>query len=424
MGADTGRGVTAPPVKLPPGLVQASGWLFMAFLGNNASNYLFHSLASRALGPEDYGALVSLLALLGLLSIPSQTMQTVVAQQVAVAEAQGGHERVVRMMRRLFLHMAGAGLVVAFVFVAANASVARFFRLGTGTPVMVAGLTGIVMLCISVARGWLQGLQRFRALGSNLVTDGLFRLAAGGVIFFLGGRVAGGLGASALASTAALGLAFFFLPSLQVPSGSGQVREAVKPLYISALPIGIYLTAFMALATVDVLWVKHFFSAAQAGYYGAASMVGKVFLFVGMSMAQVLFPKASAAHALSERSHHLLGKSLGVTTLALCLGLAVTWPLAPAVIRMLFGAAFVNPETLSLVRMFGFALSPLALAYILLQYHLAIRHIRLAWLLAADVALLAGVLWFFHPSLLSVLGVAGVNHLLLLLVLWSITPRR
>jgi O-antigen/teichoic acid export membrane protein len=296
--------------------------------------------------------------------------------------------------------------------------------LRSGAPVVVAGLTGIVMLCISVARGWLQGLQRFRALGSNVLADGVFRLAAGCLIFFWGGKVAWGLGASALASSAALGMAFFFLPNLYAANRIPPAPGVEKELYVTALPVGIYLTAFMALASVDVLLVKHFFPASQAGFYGAASMVGKAFLFVGMSMAQVLFPKASAAHAQEERSHHLLGKSLGVTALVLAAGLGLAWPLAPLVIRTLFGAAFANAETLFLVRFFGFALSPLALAYVFLQYHLAILHIRLVWLLLGDVLLLTAGLWFFHPTPASVLGVAGANHLLLLIVLWGITPRR
>ena len=404
--------------------MRASGWLFLALLGNNICNYIFHSLASRSLGPGDYGALVSLLALLGLLTIPSQTMQTAVAQYVAETEAGGGHDRVVRLMRRVLLHMTAAGFGIAVVFALAGPVLADFFRLNSVAPVVVAGLTGIAMLCVSVARGWLQGLQRFRALGMNVLADGLFRLAAGGAIFAWGWKVAGGIGASALAASAALGFAFFFLPSLAAPTLAGQDRETAKRLYVSALPVGIYLTAFMALASVDVILVKHFFSEVQAGYYGAASMVGKAFLFVGMSMAQVLFPKASAAHAQEERSHHLLGKSLGITALVLGAGLALAWPLAPLVVRTLFGAAFDNPQTLSLVRFFGFVLSPLALAYIFLQYHLAIRHIRLVWLLLGDVILLTGVLWFFHPTLAGVLWIAGSNHFLLLLVLWGITPRQ
>jgi len=63
VGADTGPRVILPAAERQPDLVQASSWLFLALLGNNACNYIFHSLASRALGPEDYGTLVSLLAL-------------------------------------------------------------------------------------------------------------------------------------------------------------------------------------------------------------------------------------------------------------------------------------------------------------------------------------------------------------------------
>src|SRR5437867_4091151 len=53
----------------------------------NISNYVFHVVVSRLLGPERYGALAALLALALVLSVPMSVLQTVVAKRIAELRA-------------------------------------------------------------------------------------------------------------------------------------------------------------------------------------------------------------------------------------------------------------------------------------------------------------------------------------------------
>jgi O-antigen/teichoic acid export membrane protein len=403
--------------------MNASGILLAALLGNNVCNYVFHALASHKLGPADYGALVSMLALLTLLAIPSQTIQTVVAQHVAVEEACGARGHLTALMARLLrqVTLAGGGFVV--VLCLAGPWLAKFFQLPSAGPIWAVGITTLVMFLLAVVRGWLQGMQRFGALGFNLLGDGVLRLGLGASIFALGWRVTGGILTSALAGGLAFVLALAALPRLQSGQNVRLEKKAWTPLYAYAGPVVLNLAAFMALASMDVMLVKHFFLAQAAGYYGAASMAGKAFLFVGMAMAQVLFPKASATHAQAENPYPLVWKSLGITAAVLGIGAAAAWMLAPLIIRMLFGAAFMNNETLFLMQGFGPAMTPLALVYILLQYNLAVRSTRFVWLLLADIVLLTISLWLWHVGLTQVLWVVGINHSLLFIGSLLLTPR-
>jgi O-antigen/teichoic acid export membrane protein len=279
------------------------------------------------------------------------------------------------------------------------------------------------MFLIAVARGWLQGLQRFGALGLNLLGDGIFRLGLGAWFFGMGWRVTGGVTTSAAAGALAFAVAFFALPPMKDGEGVCVEKKDWTPLVGYSLPVVLNLTAFMALASADVMLVKHFFNAQLAGFYGAASMVGKAFLFVGMAMSQVMFPKASATHAQEQDAYPLVWKSLGITGVVLGLGIAATWVLAPMIIRVLFGPAFLTPETVGLMRGFGVAITPLAMVYLLMQYNLAVRCTRFVWLLLADIVVLTGVLWLWHTGLSEVLWIVGVNHALLLLGGLVMTPR-
>src|SRR3954454_10066408 len=55
----------------------------------NGSNYLFHVVISRMLGPSDYGALAALLAVVLVLSVPFSVVQTAVAEKTAVFHSSG-----------------------------------------------------------------------------------------------------------------------------------------------------------------------------------------------------------------------------------------------------------------------------------------------------------------------------------------------
>src|SRR6476646_3630226 len=60
----------------------------------NASNYAFHVVVSRLLGPSEYGALAALLAVILVLSVPFTVLQTALANQTAALRANGREHEV------------------------------------------------------------------------------------------------------------------------------------------------------------------------------------------------------------------------------------------------------------------------------------------------------------------------------------------
>jgi len=411
---------TAPK---PSGLLQASGLLFGMIMAANATNYLFHMLASRALGPADYGSLVSMIAVLTVLIFPSQAVQAVVAKAVAVEELHHRFDRVAALGGRALVRVFLLGSALSLALWLTGAYWQKFFHLGSFRPLLAVGVAAVCCLVLTVARGLLQGLQRFGLLGANYLADGLLRLAAGAVFFGVGWKVAAGISAYGLSATAALLLAFIPLAGLRRERTVATAELELPRLYRYGLPVLISFSAFAVLTSLDVILVKHYFQPVPAGYYSAASIIGRAFLFLPLAMAQVLFPKASAGHAQEEKTLGLLNQSLLLTAAALAAGVLVAWVLAPFIVLTLFGAQFVQPQTLNLARWFGLAISPLALVYVVMQYNLAVHRTRFAWLLVGDIPLLLLGLVCCHGSLLQVLLVLGGNHSLLLGVGYAFTLR-
>ncbi len=416
--------MTPPSQKVKTGLVRASSLLFLMMMGANACNYAFHALASRKLGPSEYGVLVSMLALLTLVAVTSQTIQTVVAKGTAIEEVGKRYDRIaaltIRVMRRIL--MLGAACLLGLSV--ASGPLAKFFQLSSPWPIIAVGVTTMVMLMLPVMRGLLQGLQRFNALGVNFLVDGFIRIGAGVVIFWLGYHAAGGVLASAIGGALAAVLALWGMPELRRAVRNKVPAIDLSGLKLYSLSVLVGVGSFLVISTLDVILVKHWFAPEAAGYYAAGSIVGKAFLFLPFAIANVLFPKVSAQHAAGENTLKLLIKSLLLTAGILGGGVLLAYLLAPLIILTLFGREFLLPETLWLVRWFGLAVTPLALTFILLQYNLALNNKRfLAWLLG-DVLLMCMGLMAFHSRLETVLLVVGINHVVVFIGGLLFLPRK
>lgn len=402
------------PAATTGGLVQDSSLLFAAIMTANACNYVFHALASRFLGPQQYGALVSMLALVTLFSIPSQAIQITVARIAAQEALHERYGRLAAFARRVFKHVLVLGLLFGLVMGSLRNFWAGFFHMPSGDPLLAVGFTIIIMLTLPVVRGLLQGLQRFSSLGINFLADGLLRLGAGWLGFLLAGGVSAGVLAAGLSGTAAVLIGSLpLIGVLKSAPGAGE-RIRFRQLYGQGITALAAFGSLAALASVDVVLVKHFFKPEAAGFYSAGSIVGKAFLFLPLAMAQALFPKISVGHALAEDTLQTLHQALLLTALALGLAAAAVFLLDRVIILTLFGRAFLNPETIRLVHWFGPAIAPLALVYILVHYHMAVQSTWFAWMMVADIGLLAGAIVLWHAHLLQVLMVLGGNHLLLL----------
>ncbi len=398
-----------------PGLVEASSWLFAMTMGANIFTYIFHSLAGRVLGPAEYGAMVSMLAVITVIFIPGQAIQAVIAREVALYESKQKYSQVVSLGVIVFKHVFILGFAIFVVLSLASVHIANFFQIDSNWPVIAVGLVFMVVLLLPVIRGILQGLQKFGLLGLNLLADSGLRLVAGLILFMLGARVTGGILAGGIGGLLAGLVVIFPLGWLWKYRTTIAEDFNIKGMYQYGIPVVATFGAFTALYTLDVILVKHYFDPIIAGYYSAAALVGKAFLFLPYAITQVLFPKVSAGHSQNEDTGDLLNKSMLLTGGALLLGIITVWLLAPFVILTLFGKEFLNHDTLWLVRWFGIAISPLALVFVIMQYHLARKNVKFAILLLIDIPLFLAGMILYHPGIMQILALLGCNHVLLLL---------
>ncbi|HEV2894596.1 MAG TPA: hypothetical protein VG411_12640, partial [Actinomycetota bacterium] len=189
----------------------------------NAGNYGFNVVMAFLLGPEAYGALAALLALVLVGSVPGLALQAVVARRTALARPDGtgraGRAEAGAAWPEAggswsggraepggtwpgvgwLVGRAGLGLVVLTVL--AGPGLMLFLHLDSAVPVLWLALALAPTPLLFAVQGLLQGRERFGALAAVMVAGAAVKLAAGLAL------VAAGLGVSgAMAGVAAGGL--------------------------------------------------------------------------------------------------------------------------------------------------------------------------------------------------------------------------
>lgn len=355
----------------------------------NAGNYLFHLVSARALGPEAYGDIVTLLALTGLVVLPLGGVQVVVAR-TAARHAAAEETRELRAFFRLTLLAAAALAVVLAALLVASAPLLRdWLGIGSSSAIVLAALLMLPTLLAPVALGVAQGLQRFGLYSASMCATAAVRVGALALLVAAGLTVAG-----AMLATLAAAVASILLPLARLRHelfGPSAPRPAVSfaSARLSLAPGIVGLLAITSLTSADVIVAKAAFSSHEAGIYGSASLVGRVIVVFAAAVVTVLLPKVSKRMTEGEGSGDILTASLRVTAAA---SLAVTLVYAAfpdLIVRLAFGSEFADAAPL--LGLFGIAMTGFAVLNVLLVYHLARHAARMSWLLLGGaLAQLAG----------------------------------
>jgi O-antigen/teichoic acid export membrane protein len=396
-----------PSLRPRRALLGGSALLLVTLNIANALHFGFHMAMARALGAAGYSALASLLALLYVMNVGAESIQTVIARYTS-READRGrlHDLLRRGLRRGWRLTA----LSAVVYLAGAAPAARLLRVPLSLMLLFGGaLLGVCVL--PVLRGALQGRQRFAALGINMILEGALKLAAGIALVAWGAAEYGAVAAVGISFALALIAAFwplrdlFAAPATPSPAG-GIYRYSLPVLVVTATVMGFY--------SLDVLLARAIFPAAVAGTYAVASFVSKTLLLGTAPVTKAMFPLSTeVADREKSAARRVLAQSLGLLAACVVPAVAVCALLPSLLIRIVGGASYAAAAPL--LPPLALAMGLMAFSQAFLLYRLSTGHLRLYGLLPLWVALEAAGLYRFggaSPERLAQ-GVLAMNGLFL-----------
>ena len=352
----------------------------------NILGYAVILVATRALGPEQFGAFSAVNNSGLLLAIPVGAIQIVVARRQGERPGTG-------------LELAGAvggGLVV--LGVAASPLAVGAFHL-TGPMTFVLAMANLLPMAVTAAmQGVLLGRARMVAFGLSVLFTAVSRVAAVWCAARAGFGVDGFFAVLLVAGVAAA-----VVPWLQARPdmaglghrlGHGAVRELLRA--------NRTLGALVALSTVDLLLARHYLTASDAGAYALGSVFSKVVMWGTQFLAIGIVP---ALHPSNTRKRVV--EAAGFVALLGGIGVVIAATTAPWLIRLSGGTAYEHAT--GMLPWFVVLGTLLGLAQVLVYAGMAGDDGRLgvvAWV--ACVALTALVVGWQHAHAWRILAVALV----------------
>lgn len=393
-------------------LVHHGGVMAAATVLAGAFNYGYQVFVGRYLGAEAYGAFGALFALFYLLHVVGRGVRFSASR--FAAELDGPHERAA-FYRGFLARSVVLGVGGTAALVAASPAIASFLGLDSSAPVTVVAAAIGIELVLTANQGTLQGLQRFGALGAFKIAQAAVKLALGVGLVLAGLRLYGAFAAVALGSGVVLVVSTAYLLGELGEASAARTSFSYRRAYRYVIPAAVAGFCLTVPANADVVVVKHFFPAVAAGHYAAASVLGKVLLFLPMGISTALFPKVTADHtaARSERLQALFDRALGYAALVAAAGAVGFWLVAEQLLLLAYGPEYVAAAPL--VRWYGLAVSAVVLAVVVLNFELARDRTGYVYLFAVGSVLELALIWAFHASLIQVAQIVLLSNVALFL---------
>jgi hypothetical protein len=364
-----------------------------------ATNLFYNILLARKLGASSFGHASALYTLLMLVTAITLSFQIVTSKFIARSSDFFVGAQIYRTMLRRAWQV---GLGIALVLVAGSAYLKSYFNLPARHDLVLLAVAAGVYVPLGVRRGRMQGCYSFGGLAINVVVEVAVKLA-GALLFLHFGMGVTGVMTAVLLSIAAAYIAG--RPGAAYGATPGLIK--IGP-FAEGMQAVMYFVGQVILSNLDILLVKHFFPAPQAGIYAAVALVGRVVFMLSWSVVSSMFPvSASHAHRPGGRSLLYTGLLL-VGTLTSLFVAAVA--LAPeGVWTTLLGKAFLPGagSFSGLLTEYAIMTGIYCIAVVVMMYEISRRIGTAAWVQLGASALLTASIWSYHDSLTQVILVQG-----------------
>jgi O-antigen/teichoic acid export membrane protein len=394
-------------------LLKHSGIMFIASVIGGACNYIYQLYMGRALGPVEYGVFGSLFAISYILTVLTATIQTAGARFVSKFMGEKASNKISYFLEGLLKRMVLLGILLFLVITFSSGFISSFLKIESVIPVIILGSMFLFSTLLPVNLGALQGLQKFKSLAYNTVLNFFSKLVFGIVLVVIGFGVNGALGAVVAGSAITLVVSFIPLKSYLSKKSRKNRTFHFSQLYWYSLPTMIAMFCFTVPANIDVVIAKHVFDVHVAGLYTAATVLGKIILFIPGAIAVVMFPKISKLFTEKKDTIPLLSRSLLYTGCLSGVMAAGYWFFPSSVVRIPYGTAYI--EVAPVVQLYGLAMFFFSLTVVLMRYSLAIHDMNYVYLLGFFTFLEIVLLAIFHSTMIEMTWILLLVNLVLLI---------
>jgi O-antigen/teichoic acid export membrane protein len=379
-------------------------------------NLLYNLAIAHELGAVGFGHASAVYTVLMLLSSVHLSFQLLCSKFVARNVTLPGKIAVYRhLLRRAWLCAIGVGTIL----LCGSTQISAYLNLPTSNYVVMLAVAVVFYIPLGVRRGLMQGMCDFRHLALNFVLEGVVKLCA--AFFFL--EWCWGVTGVIAAVVASVLLAYVF-SSPNRTLLTGPRADLLLPAALGeSLQASLFFAGQVVINNLDIVLVKHFFAATEAGIYAAVALVGRVVYVLSWSVVSAMFPFSAGVRSDERDGRAVLGTALGLAGLISALFTLAVWAAPARVWRVLLGTGFPLNQAGSyraLLVLYAATTGIYALGVVLMSYEISRKIGNVGWVqLLFSGVIIAGI-YLVHGSLHDVIMVQTV--LLTALLMWVSVP--
>ncbi|OGD62080.1 hypothetical protein A2215_00525 [Candidatus Berkelbacteria bacterium RIFOXYA2_FULL_43_10] len=399
-------------------LIKSSTIILVGTVVASLFSYLFNMLMGRMLGPIKYGELTALMSLLAIISVAGGAILTITMRYSGELYALKNYSAIKRLFWYFTRYLLIFGVALFALGAIFSRQIGEFFSISDNVAVIIILLSIVFSLIVVVSRGVLQGTQKFTAISIVGIVEMFSRFALGVILVKLGFELKGAVSALVLAT--AIGYISTLIPirSIFIKAKKSTQRFVFNKKEMLSYSWPTLLASILLAVSInlDIILVKHYFPAEEAGLYAAVSTIGKIILYATGPIVSVMFPMISEQTAKKEKHYKIFLLSLTMTLVGALIILGI-YVIAPGkVISILYGGTYAS--LYYLLPQVGVAVLFYALINLICNYFLAVKNFLFAWFFAIIILAQIIIVALWHPSIEAVVRVfITTNGVLALLLL-------
>ncbi len=391
-------------------VVKASAYLFIALNIYNFLNYLFQFISARMLGAEGYSNIAVFMGVVYLLIIPSASILTIVSRYTTFFSASGRKGDIATIIRKASLKFIKIGAVMFFLLTVLSPFIGRFLKVNIGIIILSAFLGG-AMLILSVYRGALQGMKRFREFGISYLTEGASKVILAVLLISFFGVIGAVMGYVA-SFFISLGVSFFFIKDiLKEKSRNGNISG----IYNYSFPVLATLAGITLLYSIDLIIAKRFFPDDIAGKYAAIAMLGKAIFFATSPISLAAFPFMSEHYDAKKNGKSPMGKAMLIILLICSIAMLFYAIMPDFIINILFGKEYTEFSQYLIYT--GLSMSLLSISNMFAYYNLSNKNYNSNYLIILAVVLQIILMSIFNNTIMQFILAFLFSQIFLLILM-------
>jgi len=398
-------------------LINGSFYIFLGSMVANFLAFLLNLFLARNLSYADYAIFASLLSVITLASIPASSISTVIMKFATEYFAKGQYEKIKIFYLKMFKFIFSLSFLIFLGFMLFSIFLKNFLHLDNVLYIILTGFTVSVTYLFIMNAAFLQSLLKFAFISFVSVIGGIVKLLVGVILVLLGYRAFGGI------------WAIFFMTFISFIVGYVPLRKILAEKYknedvviktseiysyaVPAFIISFFLTSF---TSMDVILVKHFFSASQAGFYAGISLIGKVIFYFTSPIPVVMFPLLVKRHSTGSNFKNLFYLALLLVVLP-SFAITIFYFFFPEFVIKLFLGGRHYLSIAPYLGLFGFYITIFSMVNVCVSLFLSLNKTKIMPLVVLGAIFQIILICLFHNSFFQVIGVSVFVTFILLIFL-------